>query len=169
MTDDVAVATDAGPLIALGKLGQLGLLLRLYGRVLVPEAVYREAVVQGAMQGHEDSRLVRAFLKSTGWPIVEITVTSNISPILGSGERAAIAWGLGNPGGLVLVDDEMARTEARRLGVSVKGTLGVLVAAHRQGILQKEECLYLLETLGERPDIWIGQKLCAQVRRALFP
>ena len=31
------VVSNAGPLIALGKLGQLGLLLMLYGEILIPK------------------------------------------------------------------------------------------------------------------------------------
>ena len=50
------VVSNAGPLIALGKLGQLGLLLRLYDRILIPREVYREVVVNGLRLGVPDAR-----------------------------------------------------------------------------------------------------------------
>jgi predicted nucleic acid-binding protein len=42
------VVSDAGPLIQLGAIGQLGLLHALFERVSIPEAVWREVVVTGA-------------------------------------------------------------------------------------------------------------------------
>jgi len=36
---------------------------------------------------------------------------------------------------LVLIDDEIARSEARRLQLRVHGTLGILVQAYQQGLL----------------------------------
>ncbi|MCX6044587.1 MAG: hypothetical protein NT075_05695 [Chloroflexi bacterium] len=42
------VVSDATPLIALTKIGQLPLLYELLGPVIVPQAVYIEVVEQGA-------------------------------------------------------------------------------------------------------------------------
>ena len=41
------VVTNSGPLMALGKLGLLDLLPRLYGEVRMPAAVYAEGVERG--------------------------------------------------------------------------------------------------------------------------
>ncbi len=41
------VVANSGPLMALGKLGLLELLPRLYGQVRLPAAVYTEVVVRG--------------------------------------------------------------------------------------------------------------------------
>jgi predicted nucleic acid-binding protein len=46
----VKVVSNAGPLIALGKLGQLGLLLKLYGEILIPREVCNEVVINGLHQ-----------------------------------------------------------------------------------------------------------------------
>ncbi len=40
------VLSNAGPLIALGKLNRLELLAELYGQVQIPHAVHEEAVLQ---------------------------------------------------------------------------------------------------------------------------
>ena len=51
--------TNAGPLIALGKLGLVDLLNRLYDAVLVPTAVYQEVVTRGLELGQPDAYAVQ--------------------------------------------------------------------------------------------------------------
>lgn len=64
---------------------------------------------------------------------------------------------------LVLMDDTVARAEARRLGIPARGTLGVLVHAYRQHHLSLHEVEYLIEELAESPDIWISAALCWRI------
>lgn len=52
------VVSNAGPLIALGKLGQLGLLLKLYREILIPREVYNEVVIHGLHLGALDAQAV---------------------------------------------------------------------------------------------------------------
>ena len=78
-----------------------------------------------------------------------------------------LAWAQTLADPLILMDDEVARTEARRSGVPVKGSLGILVQAHRNGLLSLERVELLIEEIAARPDIWIGAKLCAQVLASL--
>ena len=53
------VVSNAGPLIALGKLGRLGLLNQLYDVVLIPSEVYQEVVVNGLRLGAPDADAVQ--------------------------------------------------------------------------------------------------------------
>ena len=57
MNQALVIICNAGPAIALGKLNRLGLLAELYPEVLLPEPVYHEVVVQGALRGEPDARL----------------------------------------------------------------------------------------------------------------
>jgi len=41
------VVSDTGPLVTLGRTGYLDVLPGLFGRIIVPVAVYEEAVVKG--------------------------------------------------------------------------------------------------------------------------
>ena len=66
------VLSDAGPLIALGKLNHLSLLADLYGIVQIPRAVYDEVVIQGLAQGAPDALTVRLFWERQQWPIVDV-------------------------------------------------------------------------------------------------
>jgi predicted nucleic acid-binding protein len=67
----------------------------------------------------------------------------------------------------VLLDDEVARAEARRLQLQVRGTLGVLVQAYRAQLLALIHVELLIQEIAVRPDIWISARLCEQVLTSL--
>lgn len=158
------VLSNAGPLIALSKLNRLSLLSELYGTVLVPRTVQEEVV---SAQGRPDAVTARLFLQHYRWPILAASaevLTEYRPPVaLDAGEREllTLARTLENP--LLLLDDEVARSEARRLGFRLKGTLGILVQAFQSGVLSFKEVELLILEIATRPDIWIGEKLCQAV------
>jgi predicted nucleic acid-binding protein len=167
----MVVLCDAGPVIALAKLNRLDLLAELYEEVQIPRAVYDEVVVQGFARGAPDALTVRLFWRRRDWPVVDVpdTVLSAYEPpvILDPGETEVLALAQTLDSVLVLMDDEVARAEARRLGIDVCGTLGVLARAFREDVLSWEQTELLIRELGARPDIWIGEKLCEWVLESL--
>ena len=165
------VLCNAGPLIALGKLNRLGLLADLYGEVQIPRAVYDEVVTRGLERGAPDALTVRLFWQHQRWPIVDVAdaVLSAYTPsvILDPGEIEVLALARTLTDPLVLLDDEVARAEARRLRLRLRGTLGILVHAYRQGLLSFAQVELLIHEIAARPDIWIGTKLCEEVLASL--
>jgi len=165
------VLCNAGPLIALGKLNRLELLAELYGQVQIPRAVYGEAVTQGLTLGAPDARTIQLFWQAKDWPIVGVNAAAlaayKPSVILDPGETEVLALARTLPDVLVLLDDEMARVEARRLKLRVRGTLGILTQGYRSKILSFPEVELLFQEIAARPDIWIGARLCEQVLQAL--
>jgi len=161
------VLCNAGPLIALGKLNRLEVLSELYGEVQIPRAVYDEVVTSGLTKGASDAMTVCLFLRYREWPIVDVTpallASYEPSVILDAGEKAvlALAQTMGSP--LVLLDDEVARSEARRLGLQLRGTLGIIVKACQEKILTLGQTELLMHEISARRDIWISSKLCKQV------
>ena len=157
--------------MALAKLGRLDLLAGLYDRVEMPTAVYREVVTQGLTVGAPDAPLVQRFWKTQEWPIVDVPeiLLSRFQPdaILDAGETEVLALASKDRSSLVLIDDDLARREARRLGVEAKGTLGMLVRAFRVKILTLDETELLIQKIAARPDIWIGARLCEGVLAGL--
>ena len=166
------VIINAGPLMALAKLNQLHLLAELYTEVTVPDAVYAEVVTQGLARGEPDALIVRLFWNQRQWPIAAVSDLhlKNYQPkaTLEKGESAVIALGLANPNGLLLLDDAVARAEAHRLSLAVRGTLGILAEAYRQQKLQRAQLELLFEEIAARPDIWISAALCRQVLAGLL-
>jgi len=157
--------------MALGKLNRLELLAQLYSSVTIPQAVYQEVVVQGLNRGSSDARIVQLFWAQRRWPVVEVPekLLSRYRPEIGldAGETELLTLARTEDDPLVLLDDQGARSEARRLGLRVKGTLGVLVQACRASILTLDEVELLVQQIAARPDIWIGARLCEEVLRAL--
>lgn len=147
------------------------MLVDLYKEVQIPQTVYREVVIEGMARGAADALVVRLFWKRQGWPIVDVPVTllSAYTPsvVLDPGEMAVLrlAQTLHDP--LVLLDDEAARSEARRLGLRLRGTLGILVQAYRNGILPFSHVELLIQEIAARTDIWISTKLCMRVLLSL--
>lgn len=167
----VAVLSDAGPLIVLGKLNRLHLLAGLFDQVQIPHAVYDEVVTQGLVRGAPEALTVRLFWQRQQWPVVDVSealLSLYAPPVVldrGETEVLALAQSLADP--LVLLDDEVARAEARRLNLALCGTLGVLVRAHRAGLLSLDQVELLIHEIAARPDIWIAAKLCEQVLASL--
>jgi predicted nucleic acid-binding protein len=158
------VICNSGPLIALGKLNHLELLTALYANFIIPAPVYQEVVVEGLVIGMPDALTIKLFVENRQVKVESIppAVIAAYSPpvILGPGEVSVLALAKTVPDPLVLMDDEIARSEAHRLGFSVKGTLGILIEAHRKKYLTIDQVELLLREIAARPDIWISEQLC---------
>ncbi len=124
------VVANTSPLLYLHQLGLLELLPRLYERVVVPSAVVAE-LSDGARLGYDVPTL-----STLPWALVEAPPGAAILPMvtaLGDGERAAIALAASRKSDLLLLDDGLARRHARLLGLTVTGTLGVLLRGKTGG------------------------------------
>ncbi|MEM9568247.1 MAG: DUF3368 domain-containing protein [Cyanobacteria bacterium P01_A01_bin.3] len=142
--DMLPSAIDVSPLIFLMKAELLDLLHSFYERVLVPTAVVNEVSQYGA-----DDLTAKAS-SATDWlevaPPVQIpSKLQNVS--LGNGETSVLAWSLLHPGTEVILDDLAARRCASKLGLPVRGTLGLAIAAKQRGYV--EEARPLIEQLKE--------------------
>ncbi len=123
------VVPDSGPLIYLASANQLELLRLLYGTVVVPRAVFEEVTVAGAGMIGAAEVLAASWLQ-----IEDQTPDPELLRVLDRGESAAIPLAE-RLHAILLVDDGDARAVATRRGLAVIGTLGVLVAARRRGLV----------------------------------
>jgi len=129
---DRAVLCDASPLIYLHRIGQLDVLLRLYGEIVVPAAVAEE-LRHGLELGFNCPRL-------TTLPWVRIKplpgdVSPMVVPDLGPGEAELIVLGRLHPGCVLVIDEILGRQLAKLNGISVTGTAGVLLRAKQRGFI----------------------------------
>lgn len=133
MTTAVA---DATVLIYLAKLGELSLLADAFETVHVPEAVYTEVVDRGRSAGYRDAMAVDEAMGDT-LILAEDVDADRVAELqdvggLGRGEAAAIALAA-ELDARCLTDDHAARSTATALGVSVGGTLYVLLDGLERG------------------------------------
>jgi predicted nucleic acid-binding protein len=130
------VITNTSPLQYLYQVGHLQLLPALYGQVRVLEAVVQE-LGRGQAEG-----IALPDVTAFPWVRVQSVVVPAgllLGTDLGDGEQAVLGLALAIPGALVVLDDAAARQEARRLGLSLTGTLGVLLKAKQAGHLARVE------------------------------
>ena len=158
------VIADAGPLIALAGIDRLDLLRDLFGRVTVPGAVRRECL---AKEGKDRARIEAAI--EVGWLAVQARGPEipqmPLMPSLGSGERGAIALAMEEPAErLLILDDRLARRYALRRGLSLIGTVRVLVLAEGRGLIRSAaHCIEAMAGNGYR----ISPELLDSIRDGL--
>ena len=125
------VVADASTLIGLSRIGQLNLLLDLYGEVLIPQAVYNEVAREPK---HGSQKIKRAkYLtveKVTDRKMVELFLGH-----LGRGEAEVLTLSKEKKAELILIDEKKARKAARRAGFEVVGVLGLLLAAKNRALI----------------------------------
>lgn len=130
-----AVVSDTSPLFYLAQLGALDFLPRIYGAVFVPSAVWAEALASEPAFPAVVATL-RAALAADALRLRD-PVSSALDALaaLDTGEAAAIRLATEIGADLLLIDEVRGRAAAVRLGLRVKGTLGVLLEARACGLI----------------------------------
>lgn len=128
---DTAVV-NASPFIFLSRANRLDLLHHICGRILIPQAVADEILLNGpedisAKILKNDDR----FEVKPSPPIPHAIARWG----LGHGESSVLALAHLTPGLLVVIDDLAGRRCALTLGMRVRGTLGIVLLAKRRGII----------------------------------
>jgi len=125
------VVSDTSPLNYLVLIRAEELLLQLYGEIWIPPAV------QGELRHPNAPALVRSFIASLPkWLFVpEPAATDKSLSHLDEGEAAAILLAEQMKAPALLIDERAAARAARDRGLRVIGTLGVLDAAARRGLI----------------------------------
>lgn len=123
---------DASPLITLGKTSKITLLERMGTDIVIPEGVVRE--LDRGSANDPARKWIHAEGASRIRTLVEIPALIR-SWDLGAGETEVISWAYLNPGYEAVLDDRAARNCAYSLGIRVKGTIGIILLAKKEGIL----------------------------------
>ncbi len=144
----MSVVTNATPLIYLAKIGKLLLLKEIYGSVIIPEEVKKEVVDKGKELGEPDAFIIEQAIKE-GWLKVEKAKNLSLPMKLHAGEEAVIAIAKERKIKEVIIDEIAARTAAKILGLTPKGTIYVLLKALAIKEITLEEFIDLLAKLLE--------------------
>jgi predicted nucleic acid-binding protein len=123
---------NASPLILLARIQRLDLQTSQAETVRVPQSVIRELDAGNSRDGAADA--VRAAQRISIVPDRLVSARVQLWD-LGAGEAHVIADALEASGAEAVLDDLAARRCARSLGLSVLGTLAVVVTARRRGVI----------------------------------
>ena len=155
------VISDNSALSALAEVGQLELLPRLFGVVVLPEAVRRECTHPRAPRPLRDwiSR-PPDWLEIVPDPAPFLTETQG----LGSGEAAAIsvAW-INRQSSKLILDERRGRRVAAALGLPKTGVLGIIGEAAERGWLEFDETIERITQTG----FHLNETVVEAVRRKL--
>lgn len=130
----IIIVSDASPIRALHHLGLLHLNQRLYGTVIVPEAVCLEL--------REPTTTCPA-LEITQYPGFEVRSPSvhpaqlGVPSDLDAGETQAIVLAIELHADLLLMDERKGTEVARKLSLATIGVFGVLLEAKSKGLIDK--------------------------------
>ncbi len=152
------VVSNSSPLIHLSKISRLNLLKDFFSEVIVPEAVYKECVVEGG--DRDDARKIAKAKWIKVLKIRDEKLKRAFMMELDEGEAEAIVLALEESADLILLDDYEARRVARSFGLSVTGTVGILIRAKREGKVEslKDEIEKLMKT-----GFWLNRELYERI------
>jgi len=127
---------NSSPWIFLTKLGVIDLTLSLFQPVYIPLSVRKELFGKkdasaSILEEHQTKKRI-LILEARNRRLVNA-----LGNRLGRGEAEAIAIAIEKEADLIILDDYAARFEAMRLGLEVKGTLGII---RRLRELDKFQC-----------------------------
>lgn len=131
------VVADTSPINYLVLIGQSQILADMFGQVIIPEAVLIE------LSAPETPEEVRQWLAARpSWLIVRhaSSIVASLAD-LELGEQEAISLATELSANLVVIDDYRGRQAAQKLGLSVTGTLGVLVRSASVGLLNLRDAI----------------------------
>jgi predicted nucleic acid-binding protein len=131
------IVLNSSPLIFLAKLSYLNQFIEYPDDFYIPQSVAEEISAKSDSASQSIQTLI-----STGKLQVRtsslITLLNSLNQRLGKGESEAIALGIELNADYVLLDDSTARREAKRLGLSIKGTLAVIKKINKDGKISIE-------------------------------
>ncbi len=127
------IVSNTSPISNLAKVGQLNLIQQLYGRILIPTAVWEELLDERA------SETVITAVQSASWlevqPVQNQKLVNELRGLVNVGEAEAIAIALEVNANRLLIDERLGRRAAANLGLKTTGALGILLAAKQQRLI----------------------------------
>ena len=124
------LVADSSALIALAACDALDLLEKLFGRVVVPEAVFREINCGGKGQADQ----LYGFLDGKVVPI-DPAYPALLDGFCDPGEAEAMVLYHQLRADRLLIDDRRGRRMAKINRITIIGSLGTLLAAKRAGLI----------------------------------
>ena len=141
------VVSDTTPLISLLKINRIDLLEKLFGDVLIPQAVFDE------LTADERFQLEANRIRQTKFIAVKPVNNPESASIL----KRATGLDQGESEAIVLTDEAKGRNVSAQMGLRIMGTIGILMAAYEEHELTSDEVRECVDGL-QRAGRHIGQR-----------
>ncbi|MCX6630457.1 MAG: DUF3368 domain-containing protein [Candidatus Solibacter sp.] len=155
------IISNTTPIINFSEIDCLDVLISLYGAITITPAVAAELDAKS----HRFPKAAKVAQQN----LLEIVSPANklllqqLAIRVHPGEAECLALALERPDSLLLLDDLAARELAHASGCLFTGTIGCLIEAKRQGLIQAIRPL--LDALRARARFWIADSLAERVLR----
>lgn len=154
------VVGDSSPLNFLLRLGHAHILPHLFEQIVIPPEVEAE-LSQPATPAP-----VRSFIASPPpWLHVQAARKRLVIPGIDAGELAAISLAVEIGADLLLIDDMAGRKAAQKLNLEITGTIGVLVRAANEKLIEPAA---IVQQLHDLSDFWMDQQTLERTLHGLL-
>jgi predicted nucleic acid-binding protein len=124
------VISNTTPLIGLADIGCFDVLQKIYGEIMIPDAVLEEVKSEPARTLVRHSEFIHVF------SVADSQARKMFSSRLHAGEVEVMLLAEEKQADLLIMDDNAAKKTAKFLGFKVTGTLGVLLKAKQEGYVK---------------------------------
>lgn len=152
------VIVNSTPMIALAKCRKLELLRKMYERIIIPEAVFKELTFK-------EDIVSTSLEENLNWiEVKKIRHTEDrklFKTRLHDGEVEVMILARELNADVVIIDDLAARNTAEYYHLPVTGTLGVLIKAKKNGLI--DEVMPVIKEM-QHQHIYFSESLIALIR-----
>jgi predicted nucleic acid-binding protein len=151
------VVADTTPLISLLKINKIDLLEKMFGQVMIPQAVYNELTVDERFVMEAEQIKVKQFIVIKEVVNIESIDILKRATGLDQGESEAIILTDEMKADLLLMDEAKGRSVSSQMGLNIMGTIGLLMVAYEECELNADEVRECIDGL-QRAGRHIGQR-----------
>ncbi|MBI2656494.1 hypothetical protein HYX03_02040 [Candidatus Woesearchaeota archaeon] len=137
---------DSSSLIIFAKLNKINVLLKLFEKLEIADAVYKEAILEGLEKKFEDSLILKSYLGKNQIRIIKlknkyVELADKIQHLnnIGVGESQTIALAKQLNREELIIDETLARETAKAFGLKPMGSLRALLLAYKENMLSEKE------------------------------
>ena len=141
------VVSDTTPLISLLKIDCIDLLEKLFGQVLIPQAVFDELTADKRFKREADQISSKQFIMVKAVQNSESASILKRATGLDQGESEAIVLTDELNADVLLMDEAKGRAVSSQMGLKIMGTIGILMAAYEEKELTADEVKWCIEGL----------------------
>lgn len=135
------------------KIGYLELIPKLKIDVVIPDEVYREAVIRGEEKGIADAIVIKRFINSYKLKVVNIeskyikALRQRLNKVLTKGDEAVLSLAVKEKAKAIVTNDDGLGKIAMALGFCVNATPDLLIEGLRENVLDFPEFEALIRGL----------------------